>query len=1216
MAKIMHPHRSKRPAARFAALTAAAALLSLTAALAQPPGKPAAPQKADKAEEEARRQEEAAKKAQERAIQGMKTSPAQAPVTFAPIVTDPEGITFGQSSTSLDDRLGGEITAVAFAPDGTVLAGVGSRPGKRGFLKLWDSATGKESVSLRQPEAIATVAFASDGKLLATGEAGGVLKLRDPATGKVRRTLGRHGKGVNRVVFAPDGKTLLSVGHDSRIRLWDVTAGKETRVLAEHLGGVTGLAFARDGKTLVSLSRDGTVRLWDWPAGKERRLIKGQNLVGANSLSVSPDGKTVALVSPYQPVRLWDTQTGKEVTPQKKQPKDGQRVFTPPANYLVAVYVPDGKALVATASDGRLILLDAKTLEEKGTIAQGAGFGGPVPVPAGGYAATSVPAAPMSTNRILEFNPDGKRLAAVLADDQVVSLWDVPERKHLLTLRSTAHGSHVREPVLAMACTRDGKTLALALEDHRIAVRDVASGEVLHVLSGHTDKVTSLAFASDGKTLASGSADNTVKIWDCAAGKELRTLRGHGSWVYAVAFAPGRKTVASGGYDRSVRLWDADTGQGLATLLGHSAAVRALAFAPDGELLASGGNDRAIKLWDTARRAERATLKTKSSVRALAFTPDGKMLASAGDDGAAHTWDVATGKQQSSFPGIGIEATALAFSPTGTRFAVTHLQPLMNVWPARPERKKQLAAANPLDFGKWQLTDSPLKPLALSGHGDGVMGVAFTPDGHEILTASYDRTVRLHPATKVPVRLLKGHTGWVSGAVFSPDGKYVLTCGGDLDRTRSLCLWDFATGKELRRFPTDNWVAAVAFAPDGRTFAAGMLGGTVAVYDATSGRVVRRFKGPLHAIRSVAYAPDGQRIVAGGDKGELRICDLKSGEQVWLEDYPGAVLSVDFAADGKRVLSADQEGMMRLWDADTGKQLRQIKCETAMEASPPPAPPAAVYGSPTVKGPPAKMGPPPVKGPVMKQPVKTVLGVRSALFLPDGKRAVCAEGQNLSIWDLESGKRVRKITGHGGRIDCMRLTQGGRVAVTASRDQTVRLWDLETGAQLSSLFAYNVPQAPPKGQPPARVYSSPDAAPPPPPPPAEPQGEVPAAEEKTEVRKETLDEAKKKEEPVIQEDAQKPPPAEAKPVQAGKSTTPPVATTPGKTSAAALQAPPADWSLFVAVSPDGRYLLTAGGSPAGVGSPAVASADNPANIVRVWRMPATPRPAQAGPGKQ
>src|SRR4051794_20186665 len=80
----------------------------------------------------------------------------------------------------------------------------------------------------------------------------------------------RHGGPVLALAFAPDGKTLASVSGDGTLRLWETASGKERQRFLGHKGEIRGLAFAPDGKSLLTGGADGTARLWDVKTGKER----------------------------------------------------------------------------------------------------------------------------------------------------------------------------------------------------------------------------------------------------------------------------------------------------------------------------------------------------------------------------------------------------------------------------------------------------------------------------------------------------------------------------------------------------------------------------------------------------------------------------------------------------------------------------------------------------------------------------------------------------------------------------------------------------------------------------------------------------------------------------------------------------------------------------------------------------------------------------------
>jgi WD40 repeat protein len=156
----------------------------------------------------------------------------------------------------------GPVTARAFAPEGTTLAGAAMDK----TIRLWDVVTGKEvGVLPEQAHAVVALAFSSDGRTMASGDQHGVVTLWDRTTGEARATLGAAGDRVfmNEVLaFSSDGRTLV-VAVDRSVQLWDMDTGRRVASLEGHQGKVKCLAYSPGGTHLVSDSYDRTVWLWD-----------------------------------------------------------------------------------------------------------------------------------------------------------------------------------------------------------------------------------------------------------------------------------------------------------------------------------------------------------------------------------------------------------------------------------------------------------------------------------------------------------------------------------------------------------------------------------------------------------------------------------------------------------------------------------------------------------------------------------------------------------------------------------------------------------------------------------------------------------------------------------------------------------------------------------------------------------------------------------------
>jgi WD40 repeat protein len=129
-------------------------------------------------------------------------------------------------------------------------------------IRIWDPMTGKEQTVLTYSDRPLGVAFSADGKYLLSGNADGIARLWDVATGKEIRRFTGHTAFVNGVAFSPDGKYALTTSNDHTARLWDVGTGAEVRRFTGHGDQVRMGTFSPDGKYIITASNDNTARLW------------------------------------------------------------------------------------------------------------------------------------------------------------------------------------------------------------------------------------------------------------------------------------------------------------------------------------------------------------------------------------------------------------------------------------------------------------------------------------------------------------------------------------------------------------------------------------------------------------------------------------------------------------------------------------------------------------------------------------------------------------------------------------------------------------------------------------------------------------------------------------------------------------------------------------------------------------------------------------------
>ncbi|KAI9332036.1 hypothetical protein DFJ73DRAFT_799659 [Zopfochytrium polystomum] len=209
------------------------------------------------------------------------------------------------------------------------------------------------------------------------------------------------------------------------------------------------------------------------------------------------------------------------------------------------------------------------------------------------------------------------------------------------------------------------------------------------------------------------------------------------------------------------------------------------------------------------------------------------------------------------------------------------------------------------------------------GHQGAVNGVAYSPDGRLVASASYDTTLKTwSPATGQVALTFIGHTGEVNAVAFSPDGSRILS--GSSDKT--IRVWNASTGEQLQILTSHHTeVHTVAYSPDRRFFVSGGYDQLIRVWSATSDEGAQDQGGHSKRVTCATLSPSKDLAASGSADKTVRIWDVTTGTELHkMEGHRGAVERVAFTPDGRFVLSNADDRSLRVWSVEAGREVHKF----------------------------------------------------------------------------------------------------------------------------------------------------------------------------------------------------------------------------------------------------------------------------------------------------
>ncbi len=488
-----------------------------------------------------------------------------------------------------------------------------------------------------------------------------------------------------------------------------------------------------------------------------------------------------------------------------------------------------------------------------------------------------------------------------------------------------------------VAISPDGTILAGGCNDKNIRLWEIATGKLLHTLTGLEAEPVSLSFSADGKRLAARSCgyfDVVAKVWDLTTNQPVRTIKTGDSsarlkYSYNTSLSPNGRVLAArndGGDVGVVDLFDMVTGKPIRTIDG----ANAFALSPDSTMVATADDKGRVKIYDVATGQLKKSLTGHSDLAStdvswIRFAADDKLV-TGNSNLVTKIWDLSTGKELTTLSAPFSRIKDVAFDSTGNTLAVDN-------------DRGEIRLINPSTGSEKAVIRTP----------EEVRGIALTPDG-KTMAARGNSVIRLYDiATGKNISTLSYSDGLYLFE-FNRDGSKAFAAGY---KSKVAQVWDTKTGSKV--FTLGNPAAAnvkdipnspchlmniisISFSPDNKFIATTSADQTVRIWTADTGKFVRAFTGHKEQVNSARYSPDGKWIASADAKGCLKIWDPNSGSVLkTLQSPDNEICDLLITPDGKNIITStmfitdNKPNFVRVWDKDSGEvtQSFELKLDPA-----------------------------------------------------------------------------------------------------------------------------------------------------------------------------------------------------------------------------------------------------------------------------------------------
>ncbi len=319
------------------------------------------------------------------------------------------------------------------------------------------------------------------------------------------------------------------------------------------------------------------------------------------------------------------------------------------------------------------------------------------------------------------------------------------------------------------------------------------------------------------------------------------------------------------------------------------------------------------------------------------------------------------------------------------------------------------------------LTKGPMLVLpekVLSYHKAGVWAAKFSPDGAFIVSGSVDSAAVIADVkTGAIVHILK-HPGGITYVCYSRRGDMIVTSGYD----KIIRIWNAGKGEMIRELKGhETVIRSLDISPDGETIASGSEEGVIKLWKASTGECTRTIPAHKRIVWDIKFSPDGRSLASASFDYTIRIWNVSDGAlKTTLTAHTQTVVALAYSHDGKLLASTSDDKTIKIWSTKDFSIIREFhQPEHPQGASFSPDDKWLITGG--------------RDKPLPGEFLQNIFG--DSHYNP---------GVSMRLWDVQNGKLLQTFREHFNDVNDVDFSPDGKHVVSASNDNTVRLWRVTT----------------------------------------------------------------------------------------------------------------------------------------------------------------------------